>query len=368
MNQNKKIDEIRKIFKKNGYVLITKKYEGCKQKFECICPNGHKQHRSKQSIKEGRGCKVCMGKERYSFEYVKRFFENKNCKLLSTEYRNNNQLLEYICACGEKSEIRFRSFQGGGRCKKCQSERAIETNKNNHNGKHHFQTESFKKKRGKKNLEKYGVEHVLQNEEIKEKMKKTNLKRYGTEFVFQNENVKEKIKKTNLEKYGVEYNLQNDKIYEKFQNTLMERYGVPSLAYLSTPASKESQVLFFEIQNKMIESKIDISKNYFASLNQEFVIKYLSNYYKYDFVNTKLKKCIEYNGKNFHPHPSQKEDETGWCAFHPHKTVKEARRYEEKKLEGIRKRGFEILVVWDYELHQDFEALVEKCLTFIKEK
>jgi len=109
----------------------------------------------------------------------------------------------------------------------------------------------------------------------------------------------------------------------------------------------------------------NISKIYFASLNREFTIRYNNKYFKYDFVSSKLKKAIEYNGFNFHPKLNQVDNEIGWCAFHPNKTVKEAREYERIKYEGLEKRGYKILTVWDYDLHKDLNTLVKKCLDFL---
>ena len=61
----------------------------------------------------------------------------------------------------------------------------------------------------------------------------------------------------------------------------------------------------------------------------------------------------------------QKDEETGWFVFDKKKTVKEAREYEKIKYDGIKKRGYKILIVWDYELRKDFDILVQKCLDFL---
>lgn len=57
--------------------------------------------------------------QRLNYDFVKKFFENNDCKLLSTEYKNARTHLEYICKCGNKSKITFDSFRRGHRCKKC---------------------------------------------------------------------------------------------------------------------------------------------------------------------------------------------------------------------------------------------------------
>ncbi len=59
------------------------------------------------------------GSNKFSYEYVKNYFEENGCELLSKEYINNLTKLKYICICGEKSEITLQNFKTGQRCKKC---------------------------------------------------------------------------------------------------------------------------------------------------------------------------------------------------------------------------------------------------------
>jgi hypothetical protein len=106
---------------------------------------------------------------------------------------------------------------------------------------------------------------------------------------------------------------------------------------------------------------------YFSSLNNEFVVCYKGNYFKYDYVNSLTKKCIEYNGIRFHPHPNQDPKEVNWCVFHPNLTVKEARLYEKLKYTALEKRGYNILTVWDYETQKDYQSIINKCIKFILE-
>jgi len=177
---------------------------------------------------------------------------------------------------------------------------------------------------------------------------------------------KEKSTQSFMERYGVTSSLQIPSAMKKFKQTLMAKYGVPSLAYLSRPASKESQKLFWEIHNSL--SKEIQEKSHFAELNREFILSYDKKHFKYDFVNSILLKAIEYNGYSFHPKPEQLDEEIGWCAFHPNKTVKEAKEYENIKYKALETRGFKILTIWDYEYHKDYNKLVKKCIDFLTQK
>lgn len=303
---------------------------------------------------------------KYTYEEVKQCFQARDYTLLSTEYINNNTKLQYQCPNGHIGETRFRSFQSGRGCKVCGFEKMVETIKLNNNGVHHFQTPEFLEKRKQKFIENYGVDSPLKSTKIKTKREHTNLNRYGVKHVSHDPNIRNKQKQGLKNKYGFEYTMQIPTIKEKFKQTLLKNHGVPNLAYLSRCCSKESQKLFWEIHNKL-PAEI-IHKSHFAELNNEFVIGPTPEYFKYDFVNSIIKKCIEYNGYNFHPRPEQLEDEINWKIFHPNTTVKEAREYETKKLESIQNRGYSVLVVWDYELHKDFNALVDKCMDFLMPK
>lgn len=64
-----------------------------------------------------------MGK-RLTYQEVKEFIESNGCKLLSTEYVNNNTKLLVQCACGEVFEVRFHDFKTKNQrqCSKCGKE------------------------------------------------------------------------------------------------------------------------------------------------------------------------------------------------------------------------------------------------------
>jgi hypothetical protein len=282
---------------------------------------------------------------RKTYEEVKTIFENKNYKLLSLDYINATTNLQCQCPNGHIKEISLQHFKEGRGCIDCFRDNLRKLAKEQ---KLPQQSENYKK----------------QMPNIMLKVKRTNLIRYGVEYVSQLDDIKERKKETLKNKYGFEYTMQIPAAKEKYQQTLLSRYGVPSMAYLSRCCSKESQKLFWEIHNKL--SPEVNHKDHFADLNAEFVIGPTPEYFKYDYVNSILCKCIEYNGYNFHPRSDQSDDEINWKAFHPDTTVREARAYESKKLGAIQARGYSVLVVWDYEFHKDFNKLVVKCMDFLK--
>lgn len=312
-----------------------------------------------------------MGGRSWTYEEVREHFSKHGCELLSKEYTGCNAPLRYRCGCGAENTTRFRVFKhttlkGARRgCKHCSVQRMMETSLARNGGKHLFQTEAFKEKRKKACLVKYGVENPLQSEEVRQKREQTCLRRYGVASVSQVPEIAARQREGFRRKYGVDHFMRNPASAAKFHQTLMDRHGVPSLAHLSRCASKESQTLFWKLHEKL--PKDLQTKCYFAALNREFNVRFEGAFYKFDFVQSELKRAIEYNGWNFHPKPDQPDDEVEWCAFHPQKTAKEARKYEAHKYQAITSRGFRILTVWDRQFHTNLSGLVKECLAFLLE-
>lgn len=129
-NKNKVID----IFKSNNCTLIIDDYINNQQKVEYICPCGNIEETTIHNFIHSiyKRCKQCtyeiVGENiALDFEFVKSYFEDQGCKLLSTEYIKNSIPLDYICSCGNISKITFNSFQNGRRCIKCAIKRGSES-------------------------------------------------------------------------------------------------------------------------------------------------------------------------------------------------------------------------------------------------
>ena len=96
-----------------------------------ICVYKNESKITMSEFQNGGRCKECDHKKvtdklRKPYEEVKTIFEKEGCKLLETEYINNKQDLNYICACGNKSKIRLNSFLQGQRCKDCGNKKIVE--------------------------------------------------------------------------------------------------------------------------------------------------------------------------------------------------------------------------------------------------
>jgi len=303
-------------FGEQGCELMEEEYIDAriKMKYRCSCGNVSKI--SFSNFSKGKRCMKCGAKKRaiqktYTTEQVKQYFKDHGCKLLEKEYNGCFQRLKYKCSCRNISKICFSSFKQGHRCQKCAGNETLT-----------FEyIKSFFKQHGCKLLEKE----------------------------YKNNHTKMKY----ICNCGVMSEIQ-------FSNF---KAGQRCLKCSESGYSKESQKLFNAIY-KNLNNRYK-NRTYYAILNKEFGIKYKNKCFKYDYVNSKFKKVIEYNGSVWHPIPSLKDTDTNWHAKDKDKTAKEARKHEKIKYEGLEKRGYNFLTIWDYEMKKDFNATVQRCLDFL---
>lgn len=119
-------EEVKSYFEKEGYTLLSKIYVNAHTRMECICPEGHKYEVAYANFKQGQRCLVCSGRYTRSYEQVKKAFMEYGYTLISTEYVNSSQLLEYVCPNGHKGAIRYNNFQQGQRCPVCAGNKRLD--------------------------------------------------------------------------------------------------------------------------------------------------------------------------------------------------------------------------------------------------
>lgn len=143
------IEEIRNEFFENNCILLSTEYKNDKSKLKYICCSCNKILEIRyHEFKIGQRCRDCGNKKvadlnRHSYEYIKTYFEEHGCILLSTKYNNSSELLDYICSCGNVSKIRFSSFKSGNRCKECGIKKVVDSRKYKYE-----QVKSFFEERG----------------------------------------------------------------------------------------------------------------------------------------------------------------------------------------------------------------------------
>lgn len=118
------IDDVKKYVEKQGYKLLSDKYEEIRDRIMVQCPNGHIYEVQYScflgnSKRKGNRCAYCNGNGKLSYEYVKEQIEKVGYKLLSNEYINSRRKLLIQCNKGHEYEATFPSFQNGRRCPIC---------------------------------------------------------------------------------------------------------------------------------------------------------------------------------------------------------------------------------------------------------
>lgn len=107
-----------------------------------------------------------------------------------------------------------------------------------------------------------------------------------------------------------------------------------------------------------------ISNNYSTISN--FVIRQAERRYEGDILIESTNKIIEINGTYWHGDPRFYSED--FVIPNKAKTVKQIWEYDKNKIEWFREKGYETLVVWEYDILKDTENTKRKILEFINEK
>lgn len=63
--------------------------------------------------------KTRIRKPKHTIEQIRKVFEKEGCKLLEKEYKSNKQPLKYKCKCGKIRVVIYNNFSRGTRCRLC---------------------------------------------------------------------------------------------------------------------------------------------------------------------------------------------------------------------------------------------------------
>lgn len=125
------LDEVREVFRLEGYTLLSNEYINNKTKLYYLCPNGHKHSVLLTNwITHKHRCPICKIKpkktnsliilDKYDIMSVKRLFESEGYKLISSEYINNRSPLDYICPNGHVHKVSLAHWlYSNSRCPYC---------------------------------------------------------------------------------------------------------------------------------------------------------------------------------------------------------------------------------------------------------
>jgi hypothetical protein len=120
MSKRYNIQYIKEQFEKEGYVLLSTKYTNSNAKLKYRCPKGHEYYIRWRSWLQGGRCLRCAAENRkIPFDEVKHAFEKEGYVLLSEKYENIFAKLKYVCPEKHESSISYHGWKKGQRCKIC---------------------------------------------------------------------------------------------------------------------------------------------------------------------------------------------------------------------------------------------------------
>lgn len=113
------LEQVRKSFENEGCTLLSKEYKDAHTMLDYKCSKGHKHSIVWGAWQQGQRCPVCAGVAKPTLEQVKKSFEQEGYVLLSEEYVNSITKLEYICSMGHNHSVRWNDWRRGCRCPVC---------------------------------------------------------------------------------------------------------------------------------------------------------------------------------------------------------------------------------------------------------
>lgn len=119
--------ELAKIeFEKRGLTLLDTTFKSVDTKMKCIAVCGHEKELSLYNCMADKGlnCRKCSfkvgsSKRKFDYGFVKSYFQEQGCELISTEYNGWKDKLVYKARCGHENTINFNKFKNGEQGRLC---------------------------------------------------------------------------------------------------------------------------------------------------------------------------------------------------------------------------------------------------------
>jgi hypothetical protein len=168
-----------------------------------------------------------------------------------------------------------------------------------------------------------------------------------------------------------EINILKGVTLDNYINRLGEEEGIKQffkrIQKTSSGVSK-IQKEFSSILFEKIKDIVNVEKVYFVPKTTEFGSCDLINkkYYKYDFVISDLKICIEFNGDYYHANPRFYSKNDIISFFKKSYNVDDIWKYDENKKLCLVNRGFKYLYVWEYDWKNNKLEILNFLVDYIK--
>jgi hypothetical protein len=123
------IDDAYELASKNGGKLLTNIYENCMKKMKWKCEKGHIFEMNYNTVQQGSWCPICAKNKNYSIENVKNLAHENGCMLVSNEYKNAHEKLQWKCLkCGDIWATSFGNIiYNKSSCPRCSHEKRCQS-------------------------------------------------------------------------------------------------------------------------------------------------------------------------------------------------------------------------------------------------
>jgi len=207
------------------------------------------------------------------------------------------------------------------------------------------------------------------SKQSKNKRKETNLKLYGSEHNFKrNSPSRIEWQKRLFDEEGITNVFQRKEVIEKSMLTILEKYGtefytkhISSVRGMNVISSLNKKIFDILKENEInfsIEHKIKISKEFRSSKN--------NYYFSYDIL-LENKKLIEVNGDYWHGNPKiYKPDDLIMKNSSAEIRVGDKWIKDKRKNDFAISNGYQLMVIWEDELKNNKNQLIEKIKNYAK--
>jgi hypothetical protein len=125
-SQKLKLEEVKKTFLEEGYVVEQDYYINSDEPIRCVCPKGHHTSIRYNLFKSlGNRCGICFKEnQKLDIQYVREYLSTYGYILNQDYFDGVDKLTDCVCPNGHEISIRFSGFKRGKRCGKCHPSRS----------------------------------------------------------------------------------------------------------------------------------------------------------------------------------------------------------------------------------------------------
>lgn len=115
-----KIESVKEVIERSGYKLVSYDYVNSLSKLDTICPNGHNYSVRFSDFKTGYRCAECANLKPYGLEKAREEFKKHGYDLEDKEWNGYSAISNTVCDKGHKYRVSLAHFKShGSRCLTC---------------------------------------------------------------------------------------------------------------------------------------------------------------------------------------------------------------------------------------------------------